>query len=854
MLLLLLALVAGCSRPFYRKQADSEVRGLVAEKSNDPRWEFPHFTIAQNRQARYFDPTDPDYSPIPKDDPASHEFMHCVDGMKGWPLWHCNGDRCELENPEWRAYLSDYVELTDAGAIKLPLDGAVQLALVNSPDYRQQIETIYLSALDVSTERFRFETQFFGSNTTAFAHKGQDRPPTGEANALLVDTGATIRRHFATGADLLVGFANSFVWQFAGPDTNATTSLINFSLVQPLLRAGGRAVALEQLTIVERALLANLRAFQRYRQGFYVNIAVGDPNVPGAQRRGGFFGGTGLTGFTGQGSGGFGGVGQATGFGGGANTGGGGGGSGTGFAGGGAGTVGGFVGLLQQLQQVRNTRANLNAELRTLGLLEANLAAGLIDIAQVDQFRQSIETERANLLQAQNNLRNSLDTFKTVTMGLPPDLKIALDDSMIRQFQFIDPQTTVMQNQVEDFIDMLGNLPTEPSASELKSAATVLGELAGKVDQLFKMITDDVRQLDASVPAREKVMDTGQITNFASDRQKLAEGFEELRELRDTLEGRLNVLQEGIDAQKAAAAAEDLVSLSTRYLNLVQGLSLVQARARVESVTLDRVELEPEKAIAIARANRLDWMNNRASLVDTWRLIVFNANALQANVDITFSGDLGTVGNNPVNFQGTNGTLRASMRIDGPFTRLVERNNYCSALISYQQSRRQLIQYQDGVYQLLRRQIRQLDQLGQNLEIQRRAVVIAVRRVDQTREVLNAPPEPVQPGQPAAQLGPTAAQNLLTALSDLRNSQNNFMSVWLNYYATRLTLMRDLGVMEIDENGLYVDKPLDSAVALEPSECPLPPSVPAQWLDAAGVKPEDLKPATKPTDADEDIE
>src|SRR5205823_8662382 len=63
----------------------------------------------------------------------------------------------------------------------------------------------------------------------------------------------------------------------------------------------------------------------------------------------------------------------------------------------------------------------------------------------------------------------------------------------------------------------------------------------------------------------------------------------------------------------AAAAADKLVSLSTKYLNVMQGLSLVQARARLESVTLDRVELLPEKAIAIARANRLDWMNNRRS-------------------------------------------------------------------------------------------------------------------------------------------------------------------------------------------------------------------------------------------------
>ena len=35
-------------------------------------------------------------------------------------------------------------------------------------------------------------------------------------------------------------------------------------------------------------------------------------------------------------------------------------------------------------------------------------------------------------------------------------------------------------------------------------------------------------------------------------------------------------------------------------------------------------------AFEVARANRLDWMNIRAALVDQWRLIQFNAMALLA--------------------------------------------------------------------------------------------------------------------------------------------------------------------------------------------------------------------------------
>ena len=84
------------------------------------------------------------------------------------------------------------------------------------------------------------------------------------------------RSDFPPVARWCVGFAKSWSGNSPGPDTNVTTSLVNFSFVQPLLRGGGRALRLNSLTIVERALLANLRAFQRYRQGFYTNVTVGN--------------------------------------------------------------------------------------------------------------------------------------------------------------------------------------------------------------------------------------------------------------------------------------------------------------------------------------------------------------------------------------------------------------------------------------------------------------------------------------------------------------------------------------------------------------------------------------------------
>ncbi len=842
----LLCLMAACSRAHYRLDADAEVGRLIAEKSNDPRWNLKDFKIDLDPRSRYFDPADPDYPPTPPDDPASHTLMVSVDDKKGYAGWDDHGTVEKLENPNWRKHLGEDVPLTPDGKIKLRVEDAVKLAIRHSPSYQQTLESMYLSALDVSTERFRFDTQFFGAVAPGFEHQGSENPG-GEASTVSVDSAASLRKSLAAGGELLVSFANSLVWEFFGPNEGFATSRIGFTFIQPLLRGGGRAVALEQLTIAERTLLANLRAFQRYRQGFYTQVAIGESGVSGPQRRGGFFGGTGLTGFTGTGAGGFGGVGDATGFGRGGfgGAGGGGGAGGAGFAGGGAGTVGGLIGLLQQEQQIRNTRDSLNAQLRILALLESNLEAGLIDIAQVDQFRQNIETERANLLQSQNSIVASLETFNRSVLGLPPDLPIEPDDTLIRPFQLIDPAMTAAQNSIRESIDRFGELPELPEPDALRRTFQEIESLRTQASGQFEAVPEDLRRLEERAEGRARSMTPPERKSFEDDRRRMAEDLKDLRERFDATAGALDRLRAGQTPETVLKTADGIVELLTELSNIVGELSLVQARARLEMIVVEPLDLTPEAALEIARGARLDWMNNRAALVDTWRLIEFNANDLKSDLTLRLNGDIATLGGkNPVKFRDEAGSLRVGIEFDGPFTRLVERNNFRQQLIQYQQDRRQLIQFEDGVTQTLRQGLRDIEQLRVNLEIQRRAVSIAIRRVDQTREALNRPVPPTVPGQQQQALGPTAAQNLLFALSDLRNTQNNLMSVWLNYLAGRMRLYRELGIMQLDDGGNWIDEPLADALHGTAQKEPLPPEVPREWLVGVGPAGQNRSAAT----------
>ncbi len=63
---LLLAAAPGCSRQFWRRQADMDVYDAEAEKLMDSRWALPRVDVTPDPRSRFFDPYDPDKPPLPR--------------------------------------------------------------------------------------------------------------------------------------------------------------------------------------------------------------------------------------------------------------------------------------------------------------------------------------------------------------------------------------------------------------------------------------------------------------------------------------------------------------------------------------------------------------------------------------------------------------------------------------------------------------------------------------------------------------------------------------------------------------------------------------------------------------------
>ena len=769
-------LVMGCARPWYRQQADQEAYELIQEKGGN----LDQLSIYPDRESRLADPSKIDEPPMPEDDPASHRFMREVDGKQGSDQWNRYGLLEAIETTVWQESLPRNPE----GQVELDLRNAIAVGRKNSREYQRQLETLYLSALDVSKERFRFDYQWFAG---AFFDQSYRGSGIGGRSETGLDSSVFFRKTQAAGGELVIGLANSLLWDVWGSSSDTLGSTLDFALRQPLLRLGGRARVLESLTQSERNLLANVRQMQQYRQGFYVRLATGRNNGSGPST-GSRIGQSGL--------------GVVAGFPSGRN---------------GAPSAGGYLGLLQDQQEIRNQEANVVALRDSAAQLEAAFDANRISSRlQVDQALQALLNAQSSLLASRASYDSRVDAYK-ISLGLPPAFPIQIRDPLLDRFILIDYSLTDLQDKIaktllrirrgranpsievmKEHLMVIRALDTEVD-TELNSASTSLSKLIERIparlDQL-KMVGQQVVDLDADVDPR--VYDPEQFTNRVS---YLEERVPQITKEFSVARSACETLQAEIESNDPAQSHTKLVELTTRFSDLLLELSLVHAEIKLQGISLLPIDLDPKRALGIARNNRLDWMNARANLVDSWRKIEVVANDLQSDLDVVVTGDLGTRPNNPVAFDTDYSKVRMGLQLDTPTTRLIERNRYRAALIAYQQARREFMLFEDRVDQSLRNTLRIVKLSQINLEVRRAAVRVAIAQVDIARLRLNPP---VRPNQPT-RTSPTAARDLVSALTDLLNAQNDLLNVWVSYEVLRVLVEFEMGVMKIDDRGVWVD-------------------------------------------------
>lgn len=154
-----------------------------------------------------------------------------------------------------------------AGPAPLTLVECLEIAAENSREYQTQKESLYLSALDLTLERWQFQVHKSGVIAAAVDGTGDTaETATGDARlglSKLLGTGAVIV------GDIGLNLTRSLT---TGDDWNPVGDL-GLAITQPLLRGAGRTVVEENLTQAERDLLYAARSFERFRRTFAFDVA-----------------------------------------------------------------------------------------------------------------------------------------------------------------------------------------------------------------------------------------------------------------------------------------------------------------------------------------------------------------------------------------------------------------------------------------------------------------------------------------------------------------------------------------------------------------------------------------------------
>ena len=163
----------------------------------------------------------------------------------------------------------------------------------------------------------------------------------------------------------------------------------------------------------------------------------------------------------------------------------------------GFGGIGGYLGLIQQAQQIANSEATLRLQRRTEKRLQALYDNDLTDIVNLDQFKQRVKSTTASLLQQQNGYELALDNYKTQIMGLPPELPITVDDSMLKGFQLVPVEANEIIESLNQLQERIGWLSQVVELQGQLSSLEASAELPGFSSEQLKDFIDRQARLIA---------------------------------------------------------------------------------------------------------------------------------------------------------------------------------------------------------------------------------------------------------------------------------------------------------------------------------------------------------------------
>ena len=249
-----------------------------------------------------------------------------------------------------------------------------------------------------------------------------------------------------------------------------------------------------------------------------------------------------------------------------------------------------------------------------------------------------------------------------------------------------------------------------------------------------------------------------------------------------------------------AAAGHLLAPGGTDQEKQMEPTDAVAADAPIELIEPDHqgagpLEIDELKAIRMALDHRLDLKVAIGQIFDAQRTVAVAADNLRA--DLTLFGSaaagerrtLASAGLQDAELRPEKGLSSVVATLGLPLERTAERNLYRNSLINLEQLVRNAQELEDQIKFDIRDHLRDLLESREQLQIQVQSVAVARRRVASTDLFLKA--------------GRAEIRDLLEANEDLTSAQNALTSAVVEYRVSELDMQRDLGMLQVDEKGIW---------------------------------------------------
>ncbi|MFA6176110.1 MAG: TolC family protein [Phycisphaerae bacterium] len=208
------------------------------------------------------------------------------------------------------------------------------------------------------------------------------------------------------------------------------------------------------------------------------------------------------------------------------------------------------------------------------------------------------------------------------------------------------------------------------------------------------------------------------------------------------------------------------------------------------------LEITEAKAIQLAFDNRLDLKGTDGKVYDAQRAVVVAADALGAELTFLGSAKIGSRRNTVSSatsensrFVANRGVYSSLLTLDLGLERTAESVAYRKSYIELEKAVRDVQILEDGIKTQIRNTLRDLLEARENMYIQAKAVYVAQKRVRSVTMFLEA--------------NRAIIRDLLEAQDALLAARNQLTAAVVNYRIAELTMQQYMGVLQIDEDGLW---------------------------------------------------